>query len=87
MESLRGVIDPELGINIVDLGLIYNVDIAEDGVHVTMGVTTRSCPLGPYLIESAERAIRAALPSAAKVEVVLARTPPWSPDRMSAAAK
>lgn len=87
LESLRGVIDPELGINVVDLGLVYNVDVAADGVHVTMGVTTSTCPLGSYLIEAAESAIRAALPTVRKIEVVLARNPPWSPDRMSSEAK
>ncbi len=87
LEALRGVIDPELGINVVDLGLIYGVDVDGDHVYVTMGVTTPACPLGTHLIEIAETAVRVALPTVEKVDVALTRDPPWSPDRMSPKAR
>ncbi len=87
LESLRGVIDPELGVNVVDLGLVYDIDAVADGVRVTMGVTTPTCPLGPYLVDAARTAIRAALPTARTVDVVLVRDPLWSPDRMSSKAR
>lgn len=88
VEALRGVIDPEVGVNVVDLGLVYDIDIIEaDEVRVTLGVTTAACPLGQHLVELAESAIRAALPAVERIDVALTRDPPWSPDRMSAAAK
>lgn len=87
LEALCGVIDPELGINVVDLGLVYSVDVDALQVHVTMGVTTPACPLGPHLVESAKAAIGNALPAAERIEVSLTREPPWSPERMSPAAR
>ena len=81
--ALRSVIDPELGVNIVDLGLLYDVEVAADGaVAVEMTLTTPACPLGGVL-DDAIRACLAQLPQVRRVEVVLVWEPPWRPDAMS----
>jgi metal-sulfur cluster biosynthetic enzyme len=80
--ALRTIIDPELGINIVDLGLIYDVRIREGEVAIRMTLTTRGCPLHASFVNAVERAIRQlAGVTAAKVEVVW--EPRWTPDRIS----
>jgi len=85
-EALRQVIDPEVGLNVVDLGLIYGVDESDAGVRVAMTMTTPSCPMGDYLRGEVEQAARAALPGTA-VEVDLVWEPEWSPALMSEEAK
>jgi metal-sulfur cluster biosynthetic enzyme len=85
-DSLNQVIDPELGLNIVDLGLVYNVQIEEKKISVDMTLTSRGCPLAGMLAGSAEQAIREAFPEA-DVEISLVWDPPWSPDMMSQEAK
>ena len=87
INALRQVNDPELGINIVDLGLVYDVDIENSGVHVKMTLTTPGCPLTSYVVGMAEAAIRQAFPDLEKVELELVWEPPWDPSRMSEAAK
>jgi metal-sulfur cluster biosynthetic enzyme len=87
LESLRNVIDPEMGVNIVDLGLVYHIEVNEDRVRVSMTMTSPVCPLGPYLMEKAEAVIRGRMPGIQAVEVHLIWDPPWSPDRMSSQAK
>lgn len=85
-EALRRVIDPELGYNIVDLGLVYDVT-AEDGVvHVTMTTTTRGCPATGYLTAGARDSIEA-VAGVVSVEVTLTYDPPWTPRMMSPEAK
>jgi len=86
-DALRGVIDPELGINIVDLGLVYGVEIDDDGVRVLMTMTTPACPLGSYLRDLAMSAIASRVPGAHDVEVSLVWEPPWHPGMMSAEAR
>lgn len=86
-DALRRVIDPELGYDIVGLGLVYDVAIEEDGVaHVTMTTTTRGCPATSYLMEGARDAA-ASVPGVEAVEVTLSYDPPWSPAMMSPEAK
>lgn len=82
--ALRDVIDPELGFNIVDLGMIYDIDVAADGaVHIVMTTTTRFCPASAFLEEAvSERA--SAVPGVGSVAVALTYDPPWGPERMSA---
>ncbi len=85
-EALRTVIDPELGINIVDLGLVYDVSIESDCVRVTMTMTTPACPLGAHITAEATEVIeRLAGPGRAAVELVW--SPAWTPLMMSLAAK
>ncbi|WP_323015959.1 metal-sulfur cluster assembly factor [Devosia sp.] len=86
-EALRLVIDPELGFNIVDLGLIYDVAATQDGaVHVTMTTTTRGCPATNYLKEGSREAA-GSVEGTRAVEVELTYEPPWTPQMMSPEAK
>ncbi len=85
--ALRNVIDPELGVNIVDLGLIYGVEAEGAVVRVRMTMTTPACPMGPYLTEEVERVITEWFPSVATVDIDLVFTPPWKPDRMTPDAR
>jgi metal-sulfur cluster biosynthetic enzyme len=84
---LYDVIDPELGINIVDLGLVYNLDVDGGRVRVEMTMTTPACPLHDYLTEQVEQAIRAEMPDARSIAVHLVWDPPWGPERMSRVAR
>ncbi|MCS6827048.1 MAG: metal-sulfur cluster assembly factor [Caldilinea sp.] len=80
--ALKKVIDPEIYQNIVDLGLVYGIDIAEDrSVIVTMTLTTPHCPLGPQIIENVRRELSAI--GASSVDVNIVWTPPWTPDAMT----
>lgn len=82
--ALKEVIDPELGINIVDLGLIYGVDIGEDGViGVEMTLTTPGCPLHASFREAIDETLWLALPVITGVTVKLVWDPPWTPEKMS----
>lgn len=86
-EALRTVIDPEVGENIVDLGLVYRVDCRPGGVDVEMTMTTPACPATGSITEEAESAIRSACPQAEEVFVSLVFDPPWTPERMSETVK
>ncbi|HEY7280870.1 MAG TPA: metal-sulfur cluster assembly factor [Actinomycetota bacterium] len=85
-EALKAVLDPELGINIVDLGLVYDVDIADGHVHVTYTLTTMGCPIGP-LIEAQMHQLLDPLPGIDSFDAELVLRPPWSPEMMSEEAK
>lgn len=83
IESLRLVFDPELGVNIVDLGLVYGLDIDENGnVEVVMTLTSMGCPLGP-VIERDIRSVVSTVPGVKNVKMTLTFTPPWDPSRMT----
>jgi len=86
-EALRDVLDPELGINVVDLGLVYEVRVRDGDVSVAMTMTTPACPLGETLREQAEAAIRQKVPGVKSVTVDLVWDPPWRPSMISDAAK
>lgn len=81
-QALRTVIDPELGENIVDLGLIYAVAVEDGAVRIDMTTTTRGCPATAYLKDAVQSAAWA-LPGVHYVEVRLTYEPPWTPDRMN----
>jgi metal-sulfur cluster biosynthetic enzyme len=92
-EQLKKVIDPELFVNIVDLGLIYVVDVTpipEDAnrsnVHIEMTMTSPMCPAGPQLISQSKQFV-SELEGVAAVDVKVVMEPPWTPDRMSDDAK
>ena len=86
-DALRVVNDPELGINIVDLGLVYDVSVTEDGeVHVLFTLTSAGCPVGP-MIESEMRQVLGQVPGVSQVTTEMTLSPPWGPDRMSELAK
>lgn len=87
LEALKQVIDPELGINIVDLGLVYDVGIAPDGaVHIEYTLTTMGCPIGP-LIEQQMQSLLTGIPGVTSLEAEMVIRPPWSPEMMSEEAK
>lgn len=86
MFALRRVIDPELGINIVDLGLVYAAEVVDGCAQVRMTMTTPACPMGPYLTEEVEHTL-GAMPGVQKVAVDLVFEPLWSPEQMTAEAK
>lgn len=79
--ALRKVKDPELNLNVVDLGLIYGVTVEEGNVEVAMTLTSPGCPSGPQIMGDVEKAIRG-LPGVGEVNVNLVWSPFWSPDRI-----
>ena len=86
-QALRVVIDPELGYNIVDLGLVYSVKVAEGGVvDIVMTTTTRGCPATGFLKEGARDGAWA-VPGVEFVDVTLTYDPHWTPEMMTDAAK
>jgi metal-sulfur cluster biosynthetic enzyme len=87
LSALTQVIDPELGINIVDLGLVYRAERIGDVVAVRMTMTTPSCPLGEMLLDEVRGALEDKFPQAAQVSVELVWDPPWTAELMSAAAR
>jgi metal-sulfur cluster biosynthetic enzyme len=84
--ALTNVIDPELGLDFVELGLIYGIDINGDQVHVTFTLTTPACPIGPQVSEQIEEFV-GELDGVDEVTSSMIFTPPWSPDKMSEDAK
>ncbi|MBP1940725.1 metal-sulfur cluster biosynthetic enzyme [Bacillus luteolus] len=87
MGALETVIDPELGIDIVNLGLVYGVDMDDEGkATVTMTLTSMGCPLAGTIVESVKASL-ADLPEVKETEVDIVWNPPWSKDRMSRYAK
>lgn len=85
-EALTGVDDPELGLDVVSLGLIYGVDVVGDRARVTYTLTTMGCPVAP-LIEQDITNAALGVDGVARVDIELVFDPPWSPDRMSEDAK
>src|ERR1700691_358221 len=86
MEALTNVIDPELGLDFVELGLVYGVEIEGGDVHVTFTLTTPACPIGPQVTEQMEEFV-GELDGVEDVECEMVFVPPWSPERMSEDAK
>jgi metal-sulfur cluster biosynthetic enzyme len=86
VEVLRGVEDPELGMDIVDLGLMYDVEVDGSNVKVLHSLTSMGCPAGPMIQEGIHEAV-AALPGVENVQVELTWDPPWTPEKMSDDAK
>jgi metal-sulfur cluster biosynthetic enzyme len=89
-EALKQVIDPELFVNVIDLGLIYLVELqpAEDktDVKIEMTMTSPACPAGPQLVSQAKSVV-GALEGAGNIEVKVVMVPPWTPDRMTEEAR
>jgi metal-sulfur cluster biosynthetic enzyme len=86
-EALQGVIDPELGFNIVDLGLVYDITIQHGGAaQITMTTTTPGCPATEYLLQGAGQAAQS-IAGITRADVQLTHAPPWMPDMMSDIAK
>ena len=86
-DALRQVIDPELGINIVDLGLVYAIEIDGARVRVVMTMTSPACPLGDYLKDLVDSTVKWRVREVEDVDIVLVWEPPWNPDMMSDEAR
>ena len=86
-EALRSVEDPEAGMNIVDLGLVYLIEAAPASVRVEVTMTTAACPMTDLIVEQVRDAVTAIVPRGATVVVELVWEPPWTPDKMSGIAK
>ncbi len=81
-EALKDVYDPEIPVNVVDLGLIYNVAVEEGDVHVEMTLTAQGCGMGPYIAQQAEWRI-AEMDEVEDVEVDVVFDPPWNPEMIT----
>jgi len=86
IEALRQVEDPELGMDIVDLGLLYDVEVRGSNVKVIHSLTSMGCPAGPLIQQDIDR-VAHEVPGVEDVEIELTWDPPWTPDRMSDDAK
>ena len=86
LEALRQVEDPELGMDVVDLGLVYDVEVQGPKVKVLYSLTSMGCPAGPLIAGDMERAARE-VEGVEEVDLELTFDPPWTPDRMSDDAK
>ena len=86
-EALKTVMDPELGVNIFDLGLIYGVDIEDSNVVVTMTMTSAACPMHNLISQLADNAVYDALDEKFEVEIKVVFEPPWTPEMMSETAR
>jgi metal-sulfur cluster biosynthetic enzyme len=85
-DALRDVIDPELGLDFVELGLIYDVEVQEGDVHITYTLTSPGCPIGPQVSEQMAEFV-SELDGVNDVRSTMTFSPPWTPDRMSEDAK
>jgi metal-sulfur cluster biosynthetic enzyme len=79
IEALKEVYDPEIPVNIVDLGLVYDVEVSDGEVAIEMTLTAQGCGMGPYIAQQAEWRV-AELPGVEDVEVEVVWDPPWSPE-------
>ena len=86
-EILKKVIDPEIGVNIVDLGLVYQVEIRPEEVYIQLTMTSPACPLHGVITRNMDKELRKSLPDLGEMTIELVWDPPWSPEMMSEAAK
>lgn len=86
-QALKTVQDPEAGMDIVDLGLVYAIRVEGGRVRVDMTMTSPACPVAPYIVDESAAAIRAIAPEGTDVHVELVWEPPWTPDLMSPEAQ
>ena len=87
LEALKTVYDPEIPVNVVDLGLVYDVQIKDGGgIYILMTLTAPGCGMGPFIGQQAEWAVQD-LEGVEEVEVEMVFDPPWSPDRISEEAR
>lgn len=86
-DILRQVIDPEVGMNIVALGLVYRVELTADRVRIEMTMTSPACPMGEMIVSDAEAVLAKALPANLRPDIQLVWEPPWEPSMMDEASK
>jgi len=86
-QALKEVYDPEIPVNVYDLGLVYQIDVEESGggysIRIVMGVTTPFCPVTSLIAWEVERVVRERVPEAKEVSVELTLDPPWTPERVT----
>jgi len=87
LRALRVVIDPELGVDVVSLGLVYAAEREGDHAHVVMTMTTPACPLGEVIVEDARTALQTMVAGVRHADIQLVFDPPWTPERMSDEAR
>lgn len=85
--ALKRVVDPEVAVNIVDLGLVYGVEVTDDLAYVRMTMTSAACPVTDMLMEEVKAELGDVVGSGRNVEVELVWDPPWTPDRLSLSAR
>ena len=85
-KSLKGVIDPEMALDVVELGLVYRLEAGERATRVRLTMTSAACPVAEHIVEEVGHALREARPGV-PVDVELVWDPPWTPDRMSDSAR
>lgn len=85
--ALRRVVDPEMALTIVDVGLVYGVQIAGDRAQVRLTMTSAACPVADVIVDEVQRELDRVLPPEWLIEVALVWEPPWTPERMSESAK
>jgi len=86
-EALRQVDDPEAGMDIVELGLVYAIDVSADAVLIDITMTTAACPMADMIMNQARNAVAAIVPLGMRVDVRLVWDPPWTPDKMTGIAR
>lgn len=85
--ALRQVVDPEVAMNIVDVGLVHRITVDDDLAHVVMTMTSAACPVTDLIVEEVQAALDGVLPEALAIRVELVWEPAWTPARMSATAR
>jgi metal-sulfur cluster biosynthetic enzyme len=85
-DALKQIYDPEVGINIVDMGLIYSLEVEDSKVDLTMTLTSPGCPAGPQILSQVDSALKA-LDGVDDVDIKVVWSPPWTPDMLSEEAR
>jgi metal-sulfur cluster biosynthetic enzyme len=83
MDCLQAVLDPEVGLSVVDLGLVYEARRSADAVAVALTLTARACPLGEMIVDDARDALAERFADVSRIDVALVWDPPWNPDRIT----
>lgn len=86
-QALRRVVDPEVAMNIVDVGLVYGVGVDDKRVHVRVTMTSAACPVADVILDDIEQQLDRAVPAELLIQVELVWEPPWTPERLSESAR
>ncbi|MGE8366103.1 MULTISPECIES: metal-sulfur cluster assembly factor [Cupriavidus] len=87
MDALRRVVDPELALCVLDVGLIYAITVSDGSVHVSMTMTSAACPVADMILDDVQLELEGVMPLGYLIDVELCWEPAWTPERMSAGAK
>lgn len=86
-DALQAVIDPEIGVNIVDLGLVYRIEMRDGRLRIDLTMTSPACPMSQIVVDDVQAVADAIVPDGVAIDVELVWEPPWSPSMMTAAAR